>query len=279
MMGEGIFSGFLIGAARHLYRLFREPEYRRYCWLVTRYGMISRYRQRTVYVHGWKLIVPDVASFLSAYKEIFVEEIYAFRADSEYPIILDCGANIGLSVLYFKKKYPTSKVIAYEADPKIFNILKNNIYNNGITGVEIINMAIWSSGTIVDFSVEGADGGRINTESDKNIIKVPAVSLFSILKETQFDFVKVDIEGAEFEALKGCDELLNNLKYVFIEFHSFVNKKQELGSLIFLFERKGFRVHVHPPFTAKKPFLGIQGVNGMDMQLNLFFWKHDNEQA
>lgn len=276
---NGLLKPFFYEPLKHIYRLFFDPEYRRYSWLVTRYGGTSRYVQHSICVHKWQLIVPDVASFLSAYKEIFVEEIYAFPADNGFPVILDCGANIGLSVLYFKKRFPHAKVIAYEADPEIFKILKHNVYSNGITDVEIVNKAVWSSETVVEFSVEGADGGRINIESDKNIIKVQAVSLSSLLKETRFDFVKLDIEGAEVDALKGCDELLNNLKYVFIEFHSFVKKKQELGHLIFLFERKGFRVHVHPPFIAKKPFLGIQGVNGMDMQLNLFFWKGKNEAS
>lgn len=274
---SGLLKPLFYEPLKHIYRLIFDPEYRRYSWLATRYGGTHRYVQRIIRVHGWKLIVPDVASFLSAYKEIFVEEIYAFPSNNGLPVILDCGANIGLSVLYFKKKYPHAKVFAYEADPEIFEMLKHNIYNNGITDVEIVNKAVWSSETVVEFSIEGADGGRINMGSDKRLVKVPAVALFSILKNKHFDFVKVDIEGAEFEALKGCDDLLSNLKYAFVEFHSFMNKKQELGSLIFLFESKGFRVHVHPPFIAKKPFLGIQGVNGMDMQLNLFFWKRENE--
>jgi len=276
---DGIFSALFHGSLRHLYRLFTEPEYRRYCWLVTRYGMTSRYRQRTVCIHGWKLIVPDVASFLSAYKEIFAEDIYAFPSDNMNPVILDCGANIGLSILYFKKRYSQSKIIVYEADPEIFKILEQNIVGNSIKGIELINKAVWSSDTIVEFNVEGADGGRIKTGSDINIIRIPAVSLESIFRDRRFDFVKIDIEGAEMEALRGCESHLQNLKNVFVEFHSFAGRKQELGELIGMFERNGFRVHIHPPFIAKRPFLGIQENYGMDMQLNLFFWKHDNEQA
>jgi FkbM family methyltransferase len=40
------------------------------------------------------------------------------------PYIIDAGANIGLSIIYFKKKYPNSKIVAFEPDKLIFNILK-----------------------------------------------------------------------------------------------------------------------------------------------------------
>lgn len=275
----GIIKPFLCAALIHLYRLVFEPKYRSYCWLVTRYGRTPRFQQRIIKLHDLNLTVPDVASFLSAYREIFVEEIYAFNADSSAPFILDCGANIGLSILYYKQKFPRAQVVAYEADPQIFSILEHNVRSNGIDGVELHNLAVWSSETFVEFSVEGADAGRINTGDDANIIRVPTVSLSSLIRERSYEFVKIDIEGAELEALKDCDDYLANHKYFFVEFHSFKDKKQGLGELILPFERSGFRVHVHPPLTAKQPFLGIKGYLGMDMQLNLFFWRDKNEDA
>jgi FkbM family methyltransferase len=223
------------------------------------------------------LTVPDIASFFSAYREIFVEEIYSFPSGDGKPVILDFGANIGLSILYFKKKHPLAKIIAYEADPTIFQSLKQNIEANGITGVELHNLAIWSSDRTIEFSVEGADGGRVNVEKDNNIIAVPAVSLASILEGRKYDFIKLDIEGAEVHALRDCEPFLGKSDYVFVEFHSFAHRKQDLGWIIDMFERSGFRVHIHPPFIAKKPFQGIHDQNGMDMQLNLFFWKERHE--
>lgn len=273
MKSIGIFGPLFYWPLKHIYKLFFDSEYRRYSWLVARYGSTPRYRQLQIRVHGWSLIVPDVASFLSAYKEIFVEEIYAFKTDNMSPVILDCGANVGLSALYFKKKYPEAKVIAYEADPEICKILEKNIIDNGITDVEIINKTIWSTETLIEFSVEGADAGRIDTGSDKKIIKIPTVSLQSIIKDTHFDLVKIDIEGAEFEVIKGSDSLLKYSKFVFVEYHSFSERKQDLGQLIRLFENGGFRCHIHSAYTSNSPFLGVHEDFGMDMRLNLFFWK------
>jgi len=244
-----------------------------YLWLILRYGRTPRFIQCTVRVRTWTLTVPDVASFLSAYREIFVEGIYAFPWERGNPVILDCGANIGLSILYLNKNHPDAVIVAYEADPVIYQVLSRNIAVNGITNVELHNQAVWSSSTTIEFSVQGADGGRINTGTDNNIVAVPAVPLSSIITDRQYDFVKLDIEGAETDALKGCDDLLSRSSYFFVEFHSFIHRKQQLGWIIDVFERSGFRVHVHPPFIAKKPFFGIKGEYGMDMQLNLFFWK------
>jgi FkbM family methyltransferase len=260
-------------AAKHLYRLLFESEYRKYYLLILKYGGTPRYTKRVICVHGWKLIAPDVASFFSAYREIFVEEIYAFPEEHSNPVILDCGANIGLSVLYFKHTYPHAKIIAYEADPDIFAVLQENILANAITDIELHNQAIWSSETTVEFCREGADGGRIDGGQSMNVVPVPSVCLASILQSRTFDFVKIDIEGAEVEALRDADACLDRLHYVFVEFHSFVDRQQDLGSLISNFEHHGFRVHIHPPFTSKKPFFGIREQGGMDMQLNLFFWK------
>jgi len=275
----GFIRPFWRDAAKNLYRVLTEKEYRRYLWLVLRYGRTPRYIQRTVSVGVWKLTVPDMASFFSAYREIFVEEIYAFPSTNGEPVVLDCGANIGLSVLYVKKTYPRATVVAYEADPAIFRVLKQNMESNGIAGVELHNKAVWSDAGTIDFSVEGADGGRINVGQDKNIVSVPAVRLASILENRRFEFIKLDIEGAEVNALRGCEPHLNRADYYFIEFHSFSHRKQELGWMIDIFERSGYRVHIHPPFIAKRPFYGIQAVYGMDMQLNLFFWKDGNETS
>jgi len=276
---SGLLRPFWLEAAKHLYRILFDSKYRRYIWLCVKYGGTPRFHQRKIRVFGWKLIVPDVASFFSAYHEIFLEEIYDFPTEKRNPVILDCGANIGISIFYFKQKFPESKIIAYEADPAIFTIAQNNILNNKLSGVELHNKAIWSLETTVQFNSEGADGGRINIGSDRNLIDVQTVSLSSILRDHSFDFIKIDIEGAEVEALKDCDEYLPRLRYVFVEFHSFIKRRQELGSLISRFELNGFRVHVHPPFTSKKPFHGAQERDGMDMQLNLFFWKDTHEAS
>lgn len=273
MFSLNFFRPFLREPGKHLLRLLRDAEYRRYYLTVLCYGGDPRYRRRTLRIGDLVLRVPDIDSFLYAYREIFVEKIYAFECDSGSPWILDCGANIGLSVLYYKQRFPGAKILAYEPDPEIFALLRDNIETNRVEGVELVQRAVWSSPGKIEFATEGADGGRIGPVGRKTPIEVETESLASILTRGPFDFVKIDIEGAEVDAFLTGEISLDGLSKVFVEYHSFADKAQRLGELLALFERAGFRVHIHPPFTVPTPFLGIEAKGGMDMQLNLFFWR------
>jgi hypothetical protein len=61
---------------------------------------------------------------LHTYTEIFTKGIYSFRCTTEAPLIIDCGSNIGMSILNFKTQYPKSRIIAFEPDNSNFEILK-----------------------------------------------------------------------------------------------------------------------------------------------------------
>jgi precorrin-6B methylase 2 len=60
-------------------------------------------------------------------KEIYDDRVYHFRLNNEHPFIIDCGANYGVSVTWFKQFSPNARITAVEADPNIFAILKRNI--------------------------------------------------------------------------------------------------------------------------------------------------------
>ena len=83
---------------------------------------------------GYIFHYPDQQSFAWTYLELFLNESYKFipRSEKNDPIIIDCGANIGVSVVYFKKLFPKSKIIAFEPDPFLFKYLKKNIEKNGL---------------------------------------------------------------------------------------------------------------------------------------------------
>src|ERR1700739_2755043 len=60
------------------------------------------------------------------FEEIFIGNEYFFESNRPDPVIIDCGANIGFATLYFKKSYPASKIICFEANPYAFEVLKEN---------------------------------------------------------------------------------------------------------------------------------------------------------
>lgn len=55
--------------------------------------------------------------------EIFTSNEYYFKPSCKQAFIIDCGAHIGMSVLYFKKMFPDSKIMAFEANPHNFELL------------------------------------------------------------------------------------------------------------------------------------------------------------
>lgn len=258
---------------RHLQNLARDPEYRRWCWLDARLAFAPRFRERHAHVHGWNLSIPDAASFLSSYREIFVNRMYEFKWPGEQPKILDLGANIGLSVLYFKRLFPQAQITALEADPAIFRHAVHNVHGNGFNDVELINKAAWNEDTVLRFHPEGGDGGRVAAEGDAQFIEIEALDARKLLDAGQFDFLKIDIEGAEDVVLPAAAPYLSGIKHVFLEYHSRPGEPQRLASLLSLLTDQGFRLDIQSLRHAERPFNGPAIRNGFDMQLNIFAWR------
>jgi len=231
---------------------------------------IQRYTPAVTGILGQEIAMVDAASFLFMYGEVFEQQIYKFTAKTARPRIIDCGANIGLSVIYFKQLCPQSQITAFEPDSSVFNVLKENLAVFGYGDVECVPKALWDTEAEHSFLHEGADGGRLPRKEDSgDIRKVPTVRLRSYLNET-VDFLKLDIEGAETIVLKDCADLLCNVENLFVEYHSFVNEPQTFNIVIDIMSRAGFRLHIHPPLVSPQPFCHRNIHFGMDMQLNIF---------
>lgn len=232
-----------------------------------------RYTVTQTNLLNFPITLIDSASFLFMYSEIFEQEIYKFKAETKSPNILDLGANIGLSIIYFKQLYPQSKIIAFEPDPKVFSILSQNIKNLKLDNIELINKAVWTAETTLEFMSEGADGGRlVCLDSQFTKYQIETVQLCKYLTQP-IDFLKMDIEGAETQVLCDCKDLLKNVRNLFIEYHSFVEQKQTLHTIINILSDNGFRIHIHPPVTSPQPFYERKIHMGMDMQLNIFAFR------
>jgi hypothetical protein len=77
-------------------------------------------------------------------REIFEGGEYWFASDKSDPTILDCGSHIGLSVAWFKRRFPKARIISFEPDPENFRLLQTNVAVNGFEGVELLNLAVSS---------------------------------------------------------------------------------------------------------------------------------------
>lgn len=241
----------------------------------TRLRSIPRYHRTSTSLFDVPVEVNDTCTLLGDINDIIKKEIYKFSSSSDAPVIIDCGANIGISVLYFKRLYPRSRVIAYEPDPNLFEMLSTNISNFSFENVELNQRAVWVNGDGITFRSEGGHSGRISeNNNDINLISVPTVRLKKILESIEhIDMLKMDIEGAEAEVLFDCGASLDRCTHIFIEYHSQCDKKQQLHDILKLFSDMGYRYHVHEAFVRKHPFVDTNCMIDMDLQLNLFFVK------
>ncbi len=237
---------------------------------------LPRYTKTKIKLKGHEITVPDNASYQFMYKEIFEENIYQFNTLNLTPYIIDGGANIGLASIYFKLLYPNAKIVAFEPDLEIFNILSSNIMSFGFTDIELVQKGLWNDISKLSFHSEGADAGLITdvNETHNPTESIDVTSLNPYLHEP-VDLLKLDIEGSETIVLKDIESNLNQVKRIFVEYHSFTNKPQSLNEIIEILTKAKFRLYMSIPGNSaiSSPFMGLRSYNNMDFQLNIFGFK------
>ena len=240
---------------------------------LTQVSMIERYRDGVAYIDGKTYYFCDNSTFINDLNELIIDKKYNFITNSSVPFIIDCGANIGLSALSFKQMYPESELIAFEPDPKIFALLNKNLQSNSISNAEAINAAVWTCNTTIQFGQEGGHSGRIDFDDNPfPSIPVKGIDLYDYL-DRRVDFLKIDIEGAEYAVIERCRDRLLNVKNIFIEYHSFYDQDQTLGKLLEILTDTGFRYQIKVARAAKEPFIEIDIQYGMDLQLEIYGYR------
>lgn len=261
-------SRFLPSKFKLLSKLVLFRKYRE----IARLRLLPRYHATKSNILGTPIEIPDSTSFLEMYGEIFEQEMYCFRASSPTAYIIDGGANIGLSILYFKKIYPKSQIVGFEPDDEIFSILKRNVQKSGYKNIELICRALSSSETSLKFMAEGSYAGRIARDYDPQDKVVQSVRLRNYLHR-RVDLLKLNIEGAETEVLEDCADLLGNVENIALEYHSFAEEQQTLHTVINILANVGFRLHVNPLRPCPQPLMYRDVLLGMDLQLYIFAFR------
>ena len=169
--------------------------------------------------------INDRPNFYVLYKDIFIHRIYHFEAQRPDPFILDCGSNIGMSILYFKHVYPKAHIIGFEPDPAIYPYLGENISRNRLKDVQLVQAALSAKEGVLAFYSDGKYGSTLaehlpaDIPEDWTRYEVPCVRLRDYLKEP-VDFLKMNIEGAEWEVLEDSADLLRQVQEMVIEYCS-----------------------------------------------------------
>lgn len=155
-------------------------------------------------------------------------------------VIYDIGANIGIASLYLAGHYPKARFYGFEPVPANHQICVAN-YGNLPSG-QAFPWAVGarSGSAVFEFSENDLRGGRLESNSQSaagglgNRLEVEVVSIEDLVLKKQFeppDFLKIDVEGAELEVLKGIGTQAVHIKRMLIETHGPELKKQCLAWL------------------------------------------------
>lgn len=153
---------------------------------------------------------PDeqIVRFSFTQKQIYIDdEIVRPQADE---IFVDAGCYDGNSSLDFIQwtKGHVKKIYAFEPDERNYENCKENLDKNSVS-FQLEKAGLWSEKTTLHFCNQHNASSRIDDEGD---IKIPTLSLDEVVGNDKVTFIKMDIEGAELEALKGAVDTIKNNK-------------------------------------------------------------------
>ena len=215
----------------------------------TSFGKFSLFTNEALY-----LIAPDIN---------YYEHFYKAQPED---VVIDAGANCGhLSIFFSKTVGLKGKVYAFEPDKfNIERIEENRKLNPGLEdNIKIEDLLLWNKNELVDFYESGTVGSSaIWMPDEKLCVKKQAVRIDDWVKNNniqRLDFIKMDIEGAEIEALDGCVETIKTLQpnFAIASYHivngqkTFIKVEQFFASLNYPFKTIRFNAEETITFSGR----------------------------
>lgn len=141
-------------------------------------------------------------------------DIQYFDADIVRPmeeeIFVDGGAYDLSTTRMFQEwcKGQYNKIFAFEPDKFNFDICRKKLAEKPIGNLELLNKGCWNREDTLYFSATGGQGSRIIGEDSKNVVQIETAAIDDIVGDSAVTFIKLDVEGAELQALEGAKECI-----------------------------------------------------------------------
>jgi FkbM family methyltransferase len=181
-------------------------------------------------------------------------------------IVVDVGAHIGKYTLIASKRVGANgKVIAIEAHPGNYDMLNRNIKLNGLTNVTTLNYAVYSKESKVKLFLPGEKSNHsiYNTllpsraTDEGKFVEVTADTLDNLLQKNgishaEVNWLKIDVEGAELEVIKGAHAILSNSNNItlLIEVHNIEDDKNLYMPIMDLMEKYNFKIEFENTYDS-----------------------------
>ena len=191
---------------------------------------------------GERLCVPSpriaiLAHFLESYKRVYGRYFWVEKDE----IVLDVGAYIGSFTIAVASK--AKKVLAIEPDPKNYACLQANV--SKFANVQTVRKGVWDSKKELKMYLDSQYpvAHSVVIPPGNKFIEIEVDTLDNITSELGFnkvDFIKMNIEGAELEALQGAKQVLRSAKKVVIDAHHVRDGGSTCHLVCQLLEANGF---------------------------------------
>jgi FkbM family methyltransferase len=182
------------------------------------------------FANGYRISYRNDCELEVIYDDIFGKNTYFFETENPEPRIIDCGGHIGLAVLYFKSLYPRARIVTFEPNPETFYLLQKNIVQNNLRGVEAINMALSHEDKedailyVGENFLEAWDStDTLEADLWANMHRYRGIPVRSARLSPyingRIEFIKLDIEGAEYDVLKESKAKMGSVGAITLEYH------------------------------------------------------------
>ncbi|MEO6259383.1 MAG: FkbM family methyltransferase [Thermoanaerobaculia bacterium] len=156
----------------------------------------------------------------STLEKIFVWNDYDLAYPDDVKTIIDAGANIGLSAIFFATRFPEATIVAIEPESANFDLLQRNTHP--YPKIIPLRAALWSEDMTLGLTNPGdhVDSYRYGAAATQD--QVAALSVPSLLKRFGLELVdvmKIDIEGAEAQVFAGAPPWVGQVGMFIIELH------------------------------------------------------------
>jgi FkbM family methyltransferase len=187
------------------------------------------------------------------FEEIFVLRCYdvPIEPPAGRPVrIVDCGANVGMSIAFFKHTFPSCEIIAFEPDPATFRHLEGNV-GRSFSGVELHRVALGAEDAVGALASTDANSllRQVVLTADATGADTVDIRRLSPFLPEQVDLLKLDVEGAELGILRELDDSgsLPRIANIVAEFHhesGMTGEGSGLPEFLSILDRNGFRYQV-----------------------------------
>lgn len=159
---------------------------------------------------------------LRVLEQVFARQEYSLPKSVHPHTIIDAGANIGCTTIFFANRYPDARIIAIEPDPSNFEMLERNCA--GLPNVVPVAAAVWPRPTTLTFVTQNCGKWAVSMkERVDDGAPVRGITIPQLIEEFELDRIdvlKMDIEGGEKEVFSASDlSWLDKVGMLAIELH------------------------------------------------------------